>query len=30
MWYNSLYLVGFIISIFVLEKQNKTVISNPK
>ena len=30
MWFNSLYLVGFIISIFVLEKQNKTVISNPK
>jgi len=30
MWFNSLYLVGFIISIFVLEKRNKTVISNPK
>ena len=30
MWFNSLYLVGFIISIFVLEKRNKTVISIPK
>ena len=30
MWFNSLYLVGFIISIFVLEKRNKSVISNPK
>jgi len=30
MWFNSLYLVGFIISIFVLEKRNKTVISKPK
>ena len=30
MWFNSLYLVGFIILIFVLEKRNKTVISNPK
>jgi len=30
MWFNSLYLFGFIISIFVLEKRNKTVISNPK
>ncbi len=30
MWFNALYLVAFIISIFVIEKQNKTLISNPK
>ena len=30
MWFNSLYLIGFIISIFLIEKQNKAVISNPK
>ena len=30
MWLNSLYLIGFIISIFLIEKQNKAVISNPK
>jgi O-antigen/teichoic acid export membrane protein len=30
MAWNAVYLVGFIISIFVIEKQNKTVISNPK
>jgi O-antigen/teichoic acid export membrane protein len=30
MWFNSLYLIGFIISIFLIEKQNKAVISTPK
>ena len=30
MWFNSLYLIGFIISIFLIEKQNKAVILNPK
>ena len=30
MWFNALYLIGFIILIFLIEKQNKTVISNPK
>ena len=30
MWFNSLYLIGFIISIFLIERQNKTVISKPK
>ena len=30
MWFNSLYLIGFIISIFLIEKQNKPVISTPK
>ncbi len=30
MWFNSLYLIGFIISIFILEKPKKNVISNPK
>ena len=30
MWFNALYLIAFIISIFILEKQNKTLISNPK
>tara|TARA_B100000902_G_scaffold399488_1_gene470583 strand:- start:226 stop:1638 length:1413 start_codon:yes stop_codon:yes gene_type:complete len=30
MWFNSLYLIGFIILTFLIEKQNKIVISNPK
>ena len=30
MWFNSLYLIGFIASIFLIEKQNKEVISSPK
>ena len=30
MWFNALYLIGFIILIFLIEKQNKIVISNPK
>ena len=30
MWFNALYLIGFIISIFLIEKQNKIVISYPK
>ena len=29
MWFNVLYLIGFIISIFLIEKAKKTVFSNP-
>jgi hypothetical protein len=30
MWFNGLYLIGFVISIFLIEKPEKTVFSNPK
>lgn len=30
MWLNTLYLLGFIIFVFLIERQNKSLISNPK